>query len=306
MAELSPKLLHQGGKSRGRRGALPAADQSHDEGRRAPGHAGHDRAARGGRDGSSGENRNPEPPAHRFAQRRCAAAFEREIRLDPRALESGLDRSPISASLLGQEKRLAFEIANLERAASGESMAARKQERHLLLEEGLEFEAELRRRSGADTEVELSVRHGSAHSLSPAHLQTHPQVGPASAQPSEKRRHILARGRLDRPDSQQPAPAVAQLGHAAMQGVDGVENGKGARSENLARFRSEPAATAPVKERKTKLSLELLDVKRHGWLSQPESPGRASEAALADHGLKGEEMPEVHMSKISVFLIIYS
>ena len=112
-------------------------------------------------------------------------------------------------------------------------------------------------------------------------------------QPSEKRRHVLAGGRLDRADSDPAALALAKLLQAAPQRVDGVQDRERPLAEEGAGCRQRPAAAGPVEEREAQLLLELLHVERHGRLGEAQGARRTQEAALAKDGLEGREVAQL-------------
>ncbi len=173
-------------------------------------------------------------------------------------------------------------------------MPARDEQGHLLGEEGLEAQSQLRRRRGAEAEVELAVGHAAADTGRSGHVQPHAQRGPLALELSEERHDPLARGGLDRADAQQAAPAVAQLRHAARQRVEGVEDGQRPLREELAGGSQRALPSAPVEELEPGLGLELLDVQGHGGLGEAERAGRLEEAPLPEHGLEGQEVARVH------------
>ena len=264
-----------------------------------------DRARRRGRGGPAGKDRDPQILLDRGAQRVRAPAFEGPSRPDAPARQGALDRLAVRAALLRHDERLSLELLCEKRPRARQAVASRHEQGHLLREERLEAKTELERRRGAETDVEVAVGDAAAHAPGPGDVEPYAQGGPRLSQTPQKRRDPLARRGLDRSDSQQPAPAVAQLRHAPRKGIDGFEYGKGPLGEELARRRPRTAAARPVEELEPELRLELLDVERHGRLREAESARGLQKAALAQHRAERQKVPELHWVT-SVILMIES
>jgi hypothetical protein len=183
-------------------------------------------------------------------------------------------------------------------------VAARHEQSHFFGEERLEVEREFGRRRRAESEVQLSVRDGAADALRSRHVEADPQPGTLAAQSPEERSHPLARGRLDRAETDPAALSVAKLLHAAVQRVDGVQDRESALCEvsaGLRQFsaaaerarRRRPSGGASIEEGEAQLLLELLDVQRDRRLGELQRSGRPQEGALAEDGAKRREVAQL-------------